>query len=581
MFCVLLLLLLTCVNAKILGGPSCNEFVYKTDTWPGGERGSIKIDISSNAVSWKIQIGFSESVQSFLMFDGTPVLPSTKNQFTFSNYPSNNYFRAGSTLTLNYILYYASSRSTAKIIDIKLTTSSSSQSCGTLGSGGTTTVQQPVFDYKKALDYSIRFYEAQRSGKLPSTNRISWRKSSTENDGKHLGLDLTGGYFNGGDYVKFNFPQAAAMTMLAWGMVEFSKGYEIAGQHKYGLDTLRWGMDYLMKCHTKTNEFYGQVANGGTDHAFWGRPEDITGERQCYKIDYTSPGSDLAGEVAAAMAASSIVFKNVDSAYSQKLLSHSKQLYQFADQYRGKYSDSISDASLYYKSWNGYVDELALASVWLYRATGHQNYLTAAEKHWDNIPQKDTNRVDWDSKARVVAILLSWLTEKDKYTNNAKSLCDWAMNKAPRTPSKMIFVQQWGSNRHAANIAFACLSLSKTLSNDGYAKFAKEQIDILLGNNPEQRSYVVGFGSNYPLRPHHRSSSCPTYGYCGISALTNTAPNPHVLKGALVGGPKDIQGTYNDQRDDYISSEVTLDYNAGFQSALAGLIQLKSEGKLN
>lgn len=63
-------------------------------------------------------------------------------------------------------------------------------------------------------------------------------------------------------------------------------------------------------------------------------------------------GSDLAGETAAALAATSLVFLNVDKSYSDKLLSHAKQLFNFADQYRGIYSDSIRNVPEYYK----YVD---------------------------------------------------------------------------------------------------------------------------------------------------------------------------------------------------------------------------------
>jgi len=46
-------------------------------------------------------------------------------------------------------------------------------------------------------------------------------------------------------------------------------------------------------------------------------------------------------------------------------------------------------------------------------------------------------------------------------------------------------------------------------------------------------------------------------------------PNPHVLYGALVGGPNG-QDSYTDNRNNYISNEVACDYNAGFQSAVAG-----------
>ena len=42
----------------------------------------------------------------------------------------------------------------------------------------------------------------------------------------------------------------------------------------------------------------------------------------------------------------------------------------------------------------------------------------------------------------------------------------------------------------------------------------------------------------------------------------------------MVGGP-DNNDAYNDKRDDYVHNEVAMDYNAGLQSALAGLLHLK------
>src|ERR1700750_3232016 len=41
----------------------------------------------------------------------------------------------------------------------------------------------------------LYFYEAQRSGKLPDNNRVSWRNDSALKDGSDVGLDLTGGYY--------------------------------------------------------------------------------------------------------------------------------------------------------------------------------------------------------------------------------------------------------------------------------------------------------------------------------------------------------------------------------------------------
>jgi len=38
-------------------------------------------------------------------------------------------------------------------------------------------------DYASALDKSLLFYDVQRSGKLPSWQRIKWRGNSALNDG--------------------------------------------------------------------------------------------------------------------------------------------------------------------------------------------------------------------------------------------------------------------------------------------------------------------------------------------------------------------------------------------------------------
>lgn len=44
---------------------------------------------------------------------------------------------------------------------------------------------------------SLLFYEAQRSGKLPSNNRIPWRGDSALKDGSDVSKDLTGGWYDG------------------------------------------------------------------------------------------------------------------------------------------------------------------------------------------------------------------------------------------------------------------------------------------------------------------------------------------------------------------------------------------------
>ena len=67
----------------------------------------------------------------------------------------------------------------------------------------------------------------------------------------------------------------------------------------------------------------------------------------------------------------------------------------------------------------------------------------------------------------------------------------------------------------------------------------------------------------------HFSTCEPFPAACNWAVFDADTDNAHVLEGALVGGP-DLQDYYKDDRKDYVMAEVTCDYNAGFQSAVAG-----------
>ncbi|MGK7895671.1 MAG: glycoside hydrolase family 9 protein, partial [Xenococcus sp. (in: cyanobacteria)] len=208
-----------------------------------------------------------------------------------------------------------------------------------------------AFNYAEAIQKSFLFYEANRSGELPADNRIPWRGDSALSDGADVGRDLTGGYYDAGDHVKFGFPMAASMTMLAWGGEQYGDAYDKIGQKDELLDTVKWGTDYFLKTYddkgtadVSDDVLYGQVGNGQADHSFWGPPERMTMNRPTYQIDAQNPGSDLAGEYAASMASASILFRSSNPAYADQLLTQAKKVYEFAETYKGKYSDSITDA---------------------------------------------------------------------------------------------------------------------------------------------------------------------------------------------------------------------------------------------
>ena len=40
---------------------------------------------------------------------------------------------------------------------------------------------------------------------------------------------LRGGYYDAGDYIKFGFPLSFSLSLLSWGGLEFTAGYEDTG----------------------------------------------------------------------------------------------------------------------------------------------------------------------------------------------------------------------------------------------------------------------------------------------------------------------------------------------------------------
>lgn len=446
-------------------------------------------------------------------------------------------------------------------------------------------------NYGEALQKSIYFYEAQQAGTLPDWNRVEWRGDSTLADGQDVGLDLSGGWYDAGDHVKFGFPMAASATMLAWGVLENPQAYEQTGQMQHIQNNLRFVADYFVAAHPEPNVLYGQVGSGSDDHSWWGSAEVLhltsraASNRPSYAITANCPGSDLAGETSAALAAISMVFEDSDSSYASMLLTHSEQLYNFAKTYQGKYSDCITDATSFYNSWSGYNDELVWSAAWLYKATGEQRYLDAAEADYANLntePQTTTKSYKWtqawDDKSYGSYVLLSQLTNKAEYRQDAERWLDyWSTGyngeRISYTSGGLAQLDVWGALRYAANTAFIALVYSDYLlevdaSNSrvsAYKDFAIGQMEYIMGDNPNNIVYQIGMSEDGPKNPHHRTA----HGSWADS-LTVPEQSRHLLVGALVGGPGSGDA-YEDDREDYYANEVATDYNSGFTSALARL----------
>jgi len=462
---------------------------------------------------------------------------------------------------------------------------------------------QTTFNYAEALQKSILFFEAQRSGSLSTSSiptRFTWRGDSQLTDGQLEGLDLTGGWVDAGDNMKYNITEATTTTILAWGALEYKQAYINSGQWNWLLNQLRWSTDFFIKAHPSANVFYGQIGMTASDHDQWIPIESsqyIT-DRRAIRFDPANPGSDLVLQAAAAMAASSMVFRaNGDTAYADTLLLHAEQLFSFGDQYRGTYYNAIKtiDPQTPYQSWSGYNDELVWAPIWLYKAKEAKaagsgaSYLTKAVNNYPNLGMEGNlgvHKFKWthnfdDSTFGSYVLMSQLFPTNANYKADAERWLNWwtvggseygADNtRVPYTPGGHARLDEWGSLRYAAYTAMIGFIYSDRITDPvkkaRYHDFGVRQINYILGDNPRHSSYIVGFGQNPPQHPHHRTAH-------GSWARQQTIPanHRHILYGALVGSPSATDG-FTDSISDFVSNEVDIEYNGPLVGALARMYQ--------
>ncbi|KAK6177432.1 hypothetical protein SNE40_015535 [Patella caerulea] len=537
--------------------------------WGNRFEAEFSFPLTEDVEGWMVAITFDSPVVKMDMWNADKYSTSDGGRkWVVVSKPDREFFKAGDAAKMRFFANYGSGTGGKAPSAIGLFTN--------LGNDNRVVPSLPNHDctkynYDDILYKSILFYETQRSGKLPASNRIPWRGDSGLKDGSDAGIDLTGGWYDAGDHVKFGFPMAYSTAILAWSLLEFKDAYQKSGQLENMYDSIKWPLDYFLKAHTGKTELYVQVGDANTDHSYWGRPEDLPMARPSYKITASSPGTDVAGATSVAFIAGYYAFKEKDPAYAAKLLTHGKELYDFAMTHQGRYTDSVSAAAGYYKSTN-MTDEMCWSSLWMYKVTNETKYLDEAEKWFQPEPAWG---MSWDDVQAANQVLLYKFTKKDIYKQAVEGTFKYWMpgGTIKYTPKGLAWRLQWGSLRYASNMALvALMAAEEGLNAVEYRKWAMSQIHYALGDTGF--SFLIGYGKNFPHSPHHRAASCPNPpAPCGPFIMSTKEPNVHTLYGALVGGP-DSDGSYQDSRQNYINNEVATDYNAGFQAAVAGLKSL-------
>ncbi|MCL7049711.1 hypothetical protein MKW94_030801 [Papaver nudicaule] len=237
-------------------------------------------------------------------------------------------------------------------------------------------------------------------------------------------------------------------------------------------------------------------------------------------------------------------------------------MFKFAKEHKGTYDGECP----FYCSYSGYNDELLWAASWLYVATKKPIYLSYIQ---EEAITANVAEFSWDLKYAGVQVLLSKLylegektleTYKKQADNFVCSvLPDSAYHQIYTTPGGLVHLRDGANTQYVTGTAFLLSVYSDIIAKHNQKvtcgnqqfdslhllQFAKKQMDYLLGSNPRQSSYMVGFGNNPPKQAHHRGASVPvlpagTEVSCPMSFtnyFSKNQANPNELTGAIVGGP--------------------------------------------
>lgn len=438
-------------------------------------------------------------------------------------------------------------------------------------------------NYYEALAMSLYMYDANACGKGISDGPLTWRgdchtydsscavgsldgsaKSVVDPDGDGK-VDLSGGFHDAGDHIKFNLTIGFGMSSLALSDYLNPGVYEKAGCKDHLIYELKWGADYLMK--TTFLDSSGNVAAiahvvaGGNDHDFWGPPETQTYERPAYWLTAGNNNSAVCGEMAAALAGTAYVVKESEPDYAEKCLKYAKAIYEFGKKNVG---NNTSGLSPFYDTEAQYQDEEAWANAWL--------WINGAADKPTRVP-KDANYGDnqydgwiycWNKVWQGYAALMYKATGEQAFADELQT----ELKKQGDLTVGTYNADGWGASRYNCAKQMDALALAKGDPESSYAKAAKYQMDHILGDNSLGYSFLLGYGDKWPVHIHHRAANPGT-------DSTGASGNPsakYTAYGLLVGG--DDKSGYQDQTDKYQYTEGALDYNGCFAIACAGVANL-------
>jgi len=418
--------------------------------------------------------------------------------------------------------------------------------------------------FNNITDSLLYFFQVQRCG---PTNPVLHQPCHLSDVAKLIGyidssgIDLTGGWHDAGDYIKF-LPTTSLTTYLMLFAYEFDPQKFGFDNNKNGvpdiLEEAKVGLDWMKRSNFRKDKLVTQVQDLTDHNVGWRLPENDT--LQYDRKGYVGIGKNQIGLYSATMAIAYRIWKNKfkDFDFADDCLKRAKYLYSV----KNSVPNVDSMESGFYQD-SRYLGKLALGAIELFISTKDSSYLKDAETFADSTGSDywwswgDINSLADYKIATIVPKYSEYLKNNlIQFTNNSKgSVFGEGMQ------------YSWGTTNSFLGISLQSILYKKLTKDNSFDSLAVIHRDFILGRNPWGISFIYNIGRVYPKHLHSQIAYF----------------NDGYLPGALSAGPAPLSIlnnykikresiTYNyfnsdsvkyyDDKLDYISNEPTIIGNA-------------------
>ncbi len=353
----------------------------------------------------------------------------------------------------------------------------------------------------------------------------SWLKSSLYNgEPIHQYIPMPMGWHDAGDYGKYATPGLSALyyllTIYQFYPEKFADGELNLPESGNGipdiLDEAKHELNWLLKMQAADGGVYERITTINWPNTM---PDDDLGMR--YISEKTT---NTTGQFAAIMAMANRIFKPFLPNFADQCLNQAKQAMNFLLAHpdaapAGGYDPGPAGmGGGDYPDPEGDQDERAWAAAELYKSTGDLNFRNLFDDYWSKHPPF----WGWNPfQHHQIAASLAYATtnypvDENKVTSIKQAIVNYAENTlSPRIESNyyrsacrldvLVFLG-WGAYGQSSRYSWDLIMAYYLTGLEKYKKNALLSLDVQLGNNPQNMTYVTGLGSKYPMDPLHHPS---------------------------------------------------------------------------